>query len=691
LQEIREMATPPRLVLNSHCQVCEFRQRCHAEATAKDDLSLLRGMSEKEINKCGRKGILTVTQMSYTFRLRKKSKRSKRKSQPHHHALQALALREKKIHVLGNPELPACTTRVYLDIEGDPERGFDYLVGLIVEANGMVERHSFWGDSQAEEPRLFQQFLDVVGRHEDYRIYSYGSYEAAFLRRVSKGSGREELAEGVLSRWVNVLSIIHTHVYFPTYANGLKDVAGYLGFRWTEGDASGVQSVVWRRRWEETGSAALKDRLTTYNLEDCAALQRVTECLYAVCPKEPTAAGAASRDGYAVSRVEEMPHQSKMHGWVDRIYAVPDFAYINDRASFDYQRDRIYFRTSNSFKPKGTRRHTKKWKTNRRVNREVEINSPSCPSCGGVDLARRPNRSLARLAFDLRFTRGGITSWVTRYRTAWHHCAGCGNQFLPGDYLRLQEFCHSLKSWAMYEYVAHRASLPSIAETLRECFNLPITNPQLHLFKQLLARYYAGTYKRLLEKIIAGHLLHADETEVHVRQVGQAYVWVFTNLEEVVFLYRPSREGDFLHELLKGFRGVLVSDFYAAYDSLDCRQQKCLIHLLRDFNQDLLANPWDEELKSVASGFGGQLRAIIATIDCYGLKHRHLGKHRRDVDRLFRTISAGSYRSEAAEGYRQRLLKYRDKLFTFLDHDGIPWNNNNAEHAVRQGSRRLFA
>jgi len=30
------------------------------------------------------------------------------------------------------------------------------------------------------------------------------------------------------------------------------------------------------------------------------------------------------------------------------------------------------------------------------------------------------------------------------------------------------------------------------------------------------------------------------------------------------------------------------------------------------------------------------------------------------------------------------MLKYRDKLFTFLKYDGIPWNNNNAEHAIKQ-------
>jgi Transposase IS66 family len=235
----------------------------------------------------------------------------------------------------------------------------------------------------------------------------------------------------------------------------------------------------------------------------------------------------------------------------------------------------------------------------------------------------------------------------------------------------------------MYEHVAHRTSLPNIADTIRECFKLPIGQAYVHSFKGLLAEYYQGTYKRLLEKIVSGALLHVDETEVHVKRVGKGYVWVFTSLEEVVYLYRPSREGDFLHELLKDFRGVMVSDFYAAYDSLDCPQQKCLIHLIRDLNQDIVGNPWDQDLKSLASAFGRLLRAIIATIDQYGLRQRHLGKHRRDVDRFFQTIEADLLQSEVAESYRKRLLKYRDKLFTFLDHDGVPWNNNNAEHAVK--------
>src|SRR5262249_1354063 len=156
---------------------------------------------------------------------------------------------------------------------------------------------------------------------------------------------------------------------------------------------------------------------------------------------------------------------------------------------------------------------------------------------------------------------------------------------------------------------------------------------------------------------------------------GKGYVWALTNLEDVAYLYRPSREADFLGDMLHDFKGVLVTDFYTGYDSLPCGQQKCLVHLIRDFNADLMANPYDEEFKALAGEFGRLLRSVVATIDRYGLKRRHLHKHKASVARFFRALGARVYRSELAEGYQKRLLKYEGKLFTFLDHDGVPWNN----------------
>jgi hypothetical protein len=185
-----------------------------------------------------------------------------------------------------------------------------------------------------------------------------------------------------------------------------------------------------------------------------------------------------------------------------------------------------------------------------------------------------------------------------------------------------------------------------------------------------------------MEKLISGPLLHVDETKVNLLK-GSGYVWVFTNMEEVVFVLRPDRNAAFLHKLLRGFHGVLVSDFFSGYDSLECAQQKCLVHIMRDFNDGLLADPLDKELKELGHRFGYVLQAIIATVDRFGLKARHLRRHKSEVSQFITAIEPATSDSEVVRKLKKRITKYRGKLFTFLEYDGIPWNNNNAEHAVK--------
>jgi hypothetical protein len=163
-------------------------------------------------------------------------------------------------------------------------------------------------------------------------------------------------------------------------------------------------------------------------------------------------------------------------------------------------------------------------------------------------------------------------------------------------------------------------------------------------------------------------------------------------MEAVYFFYRDSREGSFLQTMLKGFSGVLISDFYTAYDAMECPQQKCLTHLLRDLNEDLLRNPFDEELKNLAQRFGTMLRTIVETVDKYGLKKTHLHKHKAEVERFFVFLSSIEVVSDVARKVQMRLKKYEDKLFTFLEYDGVPWNNCNAEHAIKSFAKhRRFA
>jgi hypothetical protein len=226
---------------------------------------------------------------------------------------------------------------------------------------------------------------------------------------------------------------------------------------------------------------------------------------------------------------------------------------------------------------------------------------------------------------------------------------------------------------------------------LEDCFGLCIDRAELHGIRALMANRYRKACDRILGRIVGGRLAHADETEVALRE-SKGYVWVLANQEDVFYLYKSSREAGFLRELLAGFEGVLVSDFYSGYDSLDCPQQKCLVHLIRDLNDDLIDNPFDEEFKALAGEFGQLLRAIVDTIDLHGLVRRHLQPHKAEVSRFFRDLEARVYRSQISMAYQGRFAKTKGKLFTFLDHDNVPWNNNPAEHAVKAfASYRLSA
>ena len=249
MQEALNSETAPKLILNEHCRVCEFRARCHDQAIQEDNLSLLRGMSEKEIKKLGKKGIFTITQLAHTFRPRRKGKREAQTTNRRQYALQAMAIRDKKIYIHGKPELPSGAAHVYLDIEGDPEADFIYLIGMVIVENGQEKSHSFWADGKDQETKIFEQFVSEVARYDNFLVFCYGSYELDFLKRMRKAAKKKKLVDKILNASVNILSLIYPHIYFPTYSNGLKDIGGYLGSSWTEPDSSGIQSIVWRKKW----------------------------------------------------------------------------------------------------------------------------------------------------------------------------------------------------------------------------------------------------------------------------------------------------------------------------------------------------------------------------------------------------------------------------------------------------------
>ena len=677
----------PPLILNDHCQQCQYKSLCWEKALAEGNLSLLDRIGEKDITKYNSKGIFSLHQLSYTFRYRRRSRRAKKVAQPHSHALQALALRENRIYVFEKPSVPTAPSCAYVDMEGDERGHFVYLIGVLIIKNGISTCHSLWADNADEEESIFCQFLDILMSVSPLHLFHYGSYEGRVFKRIANTSQFAQRAQALdllKAHCTNALTRIFGNVYFPTYSNQLKEVAHYLGCSWSEEHASGLYSMMWRKECEESQDASerivLKDKLIQYNREDCLALKTVVECLNEIDAQEVVKEDRES--GKEPVFVESFLDTERVAKFGRQEFASKDFEIITKCAYFDYQQTKVFVRTDANKRVRKQRLRIRNRKPTYRINRVMEFRAQKCTFCGSTDILRDRGQYYTKLMLDLRVTSSAIKRWVTKCQHARHTCNDCSRNVIPKSYKLQPRLGHSLMAWVIHQHVVNRTTFEQMEATLRDHFNLQVRFSKLHQFKSIAATFYRKTYSSIVKRLVASNLIHADETKVRLKK-EDGYVWVFANTEDVLFTYQSSRKADFLHDLLSDFSGVLVTDFYTGYDSLKCPQQKCLVHLLRDINDALLKNPFDAEVKDFGHRFGEILRQIVGTIDRFGLRKRYLAKHKKDTKKWLQDLEGMTFKTELLEKLRKRVVKYGTRLFEFLNHDGVPWNNNNAEHAVK--------
>jgi len=666
------------LFLKRNCDICEYIRFCRSKALEEDHLSLLHGISEKEVQRQNKKGIFTVTQFSYTFRPRRKRKYAKNSQKKYSFALKALSIRENKIHIFSTSSLPKATAKVYIDIEGDPDRNFHYLIGMIIDHNGLEKKYSLWADNEEDELNIAREFTDIIKSIPDFCIFHYGSYEMKFFRKLKNILTEvcPDLIEKIIGNSVNVLSFIYANIYFPTYSNGLKEIGKYLGCQWSE-NITGINSIVLRKQFELSNNQEYKQRLITYNQEDCLALKEIVTYIdKLIAYITSTQDSNTSHDFVHVDNLkEEWPLRwGKVH------FVFPELEKVNNCAYFDYQREIVFTRTNKRLAKIYTLRRIRSIQSYR-VNKHIDIPiQRECPICG--EKTYKNGKNCSKKVIDLMIYKGGIRRLVIAYRTSRTRCFRCKLLITPIEFKAIKRYGYGLKCWILYNHIVNCVPFNRIHENLWDFFEISLTRTTLHTFKKDLAEYHMKTYQNILNKLLKGKIIHVDETRMNIKGKDE-FVWVFSNMEEVYFLHTPNREGQFLKVLLKDFNGILISDFYAAYDSLECKQQKCLIHLIRDLNDDLIKNPFDKGYKNMVAEFSSLLSTIIHSVDKYGLKKRHLKKYKKKVKKFFNKISKSDYGSELTQKYQTRFQKNRDKLFAFLDFDGVPWNNNNAEHAIK--------
>lgn len=513
----------PQMILNKHCQLCQFQKECLEQAEKDDNLSLLDRITTKKIQQYQKKGIFTVTQLSYLFKPRRRRKQGSKAPVSFNVELQALALRTGKIYIQELPELPRKKVELFLDLEGIPDQNFNYLIGLLINKQGNRTYHSFWANSPQDEPQIWNNALAKINEYPEATIYHYGSYEPKAIVGMAQ---KYYIDVDVLkNRLVNLNACIYGKLYFPSRSNNLKHLGRLFGAYWSVPDASGLQSLVWRHRWEETRESRYQEMLLTYNREDCEALWLLAEELSKII----TSTGEYVQIDFADS--------PKQHATVIGNEIHDEFQSILRYAHADYNQKRVRIRQqqilseTKEVKRGGVKGHQayqrivpSKADTIIRV-----MPKRTCPKHKGVSL-EKTSKLAEKFIVNLRFTKSGCRKTVTKYVGTEGYCQKCHKHYPPPKIQKLgsQRFGHAFKAWVIYQRIVLRLPYRIILQEMEDIFNESVSEGTLITFVSYFAEHYSETEKLSIRHILESPFVHADETLINIQGVDQ-YVWVFTN------------------------------------------------------------------------------------------------------------------------------------------------------------------
>lgn len=258
-------------------------------------------------------------------------------------------------------------------------------------------------------------------------------------------------------------------------------------------------------------------------------------------------------------------------------------------------------------------------------------------------------------------------------------CQGRGDLELPGAHVGPR-----VRLFAAYARAHLGISLEKTGAVLGEWFGIQESRAGLLGHLKWAGNLCAPVVQKLLEILRASPVVFADETGWRINGKN-VWAWCFSNPQLAVYLIEQHRNRDVLRRALgDSLPGVLVSDFYAVYDGLDCRKQRCLVHLLRELHSLREALPARSvacyiqpvmDLLQDAIALGKQRGALDAA---------EYARERQSLhDRLDVLILNKQPSNPECVRIRARLFKYCGELFTFLDHPGVPSDNSASERDIR--------
>ncbi len=271
----------------AHCGQCRWEPRCAAEWRAADHLSLvafMRGDHARALEAAGIRTVAALARAPFDALPTSIGRASRERLQ--HQARLQLAEREtgQPVYELIRPVEPGLgllrlpepdPADLYLDFEGDPWAGREYLAGVGDRTGAFT---AFWAHSADGERRLVEELIDELMRRwqadPGLHVYHYAPYERAALQRMTSRHGTREAELDILLRaevLVDLYAVVRQGVRISKESYSIKKLEAFYWGRTRAATADvsdAMDSVVAYERWLVEPDQSILDQIERYNRED---------------------------------------------------------------------------------------------------------------------------------------------------------------------------------------------------------------------------------------------------------------------------------------------------------------------------------------------------------------------------------------------------------------------------------------
>ena len=272
----------PAPFLKSSCKRTPWYSLCLSETNGCNDVSLVYKISQSDQRRFYGIGIKTVDDLAAAD---VNDLQLKLEDWPFDKIVrfvnQAKVLSTQTPMILKKPNFPEVEHEIYFDIEADPTRDIDYLLGFLVKnKKGEPKYDYFLAKDKSEESVIWKKFLDFLAKLDNFVIYHYAFYERAVFDRLALRYGAPTvLVDKFRENTIDLYTRLVDTAVLPLYFYSLKDVAGHLGYKWDDSHAGGAESVVWYNDWLDKNDDAIMKKILRYNEDDVRATLLIKEWL----------------------------------------------------------------------------------------------------------------------------------------------------------------------------------------------------------------------------------------------------------------------------------------------------------------------------------------------------------------------------------------------------------------------------